>query len=222
MADDIFLSPEEQDERARKWLKDNGPALAIGIVLGLAGIFGFEQYRDHRQAKSEEASSLYQSVLEESADSQLSDFQSQIDTLKADHASSSYAAKAVLIRAKQLSATDLDAAFEELAWVIDNAQENGVKHAARIRQAKILFSQGNLDEAQALASFEPNIGFESHYAELLGDIAVQQGEFDVARQNYKRAIDEIGQAGGGYSQLLQLKLDRLPVSEEPVDEGEGA
>ena len=42
MADDIFLTPEEQDERARQWLKDNGPALIVGVVLGIGAIFGWD------------------------------------------------------------------------------------------------------------------------------------------------------------------------------------
>ena len=58
MADDIFLTPEEQDERARQWLKDNGPALIVGVVLGIGAIFGWDYYKKSQLEKAEAASSL--------------------------------------------------------------------------------------------------------------------------------------------------------------------
>jgi len=60
MADDIYLSPEEQDERARQWFKDNAPALAIGIALGLAAVVGYNKYQDQQQIDAEAASALFQ------------------------------------------------------------------------------------------------------------------------------------------------------------------
>jgi len=212
MADDIFLSPEEQDERARKWLKDNGPALGIGIALGIAGIFGWEQYKDSQQAAAESASTLYQQVLEEFADSELSDFDSQISELKTSHTKTSYAAKAALIKARQLASTDLDGAYNELQWVVDNASESGLTHTARIRQAKIKLSQDDLDAAERLAVHQPQQGFTSYYAELLGEIASRRGDYGSAREQFQISIDALSSSQAAYARVLSLKLDRLPVS----------
>ena len=217
MADDIFLTPEEQDERARKWLKDNGPALAIGIALGLAAIFGYEQYKDNVQNKAEHASALYEAALSEVADSSLSDIDAQVAELKKDYSTSSYAAKASLLKAKKLSINDLDAAFVELQWVIDNAQESGLRHVARIRQAKIKFSQGDLAQAKALASFEPAQGFESNYAEILADVSAREGDNDKARELFQKAIDSLPESQSSYTQLLTLKMDRLPAAEAQLN-----
>jgi len=213
MADDIFLTPEEQDERARKWLKDNGPALAIGIVLGLGAIFGYEQYKDSKLSNAEQASALYDAALSEVNDSSLSNIDAQVKELKESHASSSYAAKAALLNAKKLAVSDLDAAYSELQWVVDNAPEYGLQHTARLRQAKIKVAQGDLDSARALASFTPTQGFESNYSEILAEINAKQGNFDLAREQYQKAIDTLPSASAGYSQLLSLKMDRLPISE---------
>ena len=212
MADDIFLTPEEQDERARKWLKDNGPALEIGIALGLGAIFGYEQYKTSVQSNAEQASALYDAALEEVADSSLSDIDAQVTELKENYASSSYASKAVLLKAKKLSISDLDAAYNELQWVVDNSKEVGLQHTARIRQAKIKLSQGDLSAAQALASFTPTQGFESNYAEVLGDVNVRNGDSDGARQQYQKAIDTLPAASQNYAQLLSLKIGRLPAA----------
>jgi len=211
MADDIFLTPEEQDERARKWLKDNGPALAIGIALGLAAIFGYEQYKDSVQRNAEQASALYQAALTEVNDSSLSDIDAQVTELKENYASSSYAAKAALLKAKKLSISDIDAAYNELQWVVDNAVESGLQHTARIRQAKIKLSQGDLEQARALASFTPREGFESNYDEVLAEVNVLEGNTAKARELFQKAIDALPSAQSGYAQLLSLKIDRLPA-----------
>jgi len=215
MADDIFLSPEEQDERARKWLKENGPALAIGIALGLGAIFGWNQYKDSRQSKAEEASAIYALAIEEIQGSELADIGAQHTELKGSFSDSPYAAKVSLLKAKQLSVNDLPAAYEELQWVVDNASEFGLQHTARIRQAKIKLSLGELDAAKSLASYTPTQGFESNYAELLADIALKMGDEVVARAHYQTAIDTLPQAQAGYSQVLRIKLDRLPQEEVP-------
>ncbi|MFT6032106.1 MAG: putative negative regulator of RcsB-dependent stress response [Arenicella sp.] len=216
MADDIFLTPEEQDERARKWLKDNGPGLAIGIALGLAAIFGYEQYKDSVQSNAEQASALYQAALTEVSDSSLSDIDAQVKELKENYASSSYAAKAALLKAKKLSISDLDAAYSELQWVIDNAAELGLQHTARIRQAKIKLSQSDLTQARVLASFVPTQGFESNYSEILADVNAREGNAEDAREFYQKAIDTLPSSQSSYAQLLSLKIDRLPAAPAAV------
>ena len=216
MADDIFLTPEEQDERARQWLKSNGPALAIGVILGLAGIFGYEQYNANKITQAQNASALYASTLEEVNSSSLSDINAQVNELKESHSDSSYAAKAALLKAKQLSANDLDAAYAELQWVIDHAKEAGLQHTARIRQAKIKLSQGDVEQAKILASHTPAQGFESNYFEILAEVSLKQNDEAAAREFYQKAIETLHSSQSSYARVLSLKLDRLPAA--PVSE----
>lgn len=213
MADDIFLSPEEQDERAKQWLKDNGPAIAIGIALGIGAIIGFNKYKDGIQHNAEQASALFSTTLDQVSESQSANIAAQVTKLKEEHADTSYAAKAALIKASQLAETDLDAAYAELQWVADNAPENGLQHTATIRQAKIKLSQGDFDVARSLATPSSYDGFESHYNEILGDIEVKAGNLLVARTYYEAASDALTDADFTYRQVLGLKLDRLPVAE---------
>lgn len=222
MADDIFLTPEEQDERARKWLKDNGPSIAIGIALGLGAIFAWQSWQTKQVKDAETASALYNQTLVAIQSSELSDISANVATLKQDHAGSPYAIKASLLRAKQLAVSDLDAASEELAWAVENATESGLVHTARIRQIKVLIARGLLDEASSLANQTDTAGFDSNYAELLGDIAVQQQEFATARQQYETAIDELMSQDLNYRAILTLKLNRLPFTEEAPSESDAA
>lgn len=219
MADDIFLSPEEQDERARQWLKDNGMALALGIGLGLAAVVGFNKYQDHKEAQAEQASALFSTAIDEINTSDLSDIDAQVAELKEHYPNTSYAAKTVLLKARQLAVSDLPAAATELEWVVQHAPEAGLQHAARIRLAKVKLGLGDVAAAKELLKRSDYDGFESHYQELNGDVAVSEGNFAAARTSYERAIETLQSSDSGYSRVISLKLDRLPIIEntEPAD-----
>lgn len=218
MADDIFLTPEEQDERAKKWLRENGPAIAIRIVLGLGGIYGYDEYRKHQQSQAEEASYAYGQILEVIQESDLTDITSQVETLTADYAGTPFASKAMLLKAKQLSLTDVDAAIEALDWVLENAEEQPVWHAANIRRAKMLLSKEG--QAQSvIASLEKvdHEGYASHYLEVVGDAYVQLGEDEQAVASYQAAIDALTPADAGYTRILTLKQNGVRRAESNAD-----
>ena len=210
MADDILLTQEELDERAKKWLKENGMALAVGISLGLGAVFSYNQYKANQIADAEQASELYNLVVERFTDSELATLDLEIDKLKQEHADTSYAAKAVLLKAKQLSVSDLGAAAEQLKWVAENAPEAGLRHTASIRLAKVKLAMGELDAAVEVASQTPYEGFDSFYHEILADIAVQKGAADLAREHYQKAIDSLAAGDNGYRAILTLKMNKLP------------
>jgi len=218
MVDDILLSPEEQDERAKQWLKDNGMALVMGVVLGLGAVYAFNNYRDQQKVNAEEASALYTQVINLVNDSDNADIENRVTTLKEEYAGSSYAAKAVLLRARQLSVSNLDDALQELVWVGENTDEIGILHTARVRQAKVLVALEKLDEAKSLAEIKPYDGFDTYYQEILGDIATKQENYEVARVHYQSAIDQVGAAGTGYIAILNLKMNRLPHNDSASEE----
>ena len=209
MADDIFLTQEEQDERAKKWLRENGPAILIGIVLGLVGIYGYDEYRIYQIKQAERASLAYSQVLELTEGSELADISAHVEELKSDYKGTPYAAKAALLKAKQLMATDMDAALAELDWALEHADERPVWHAANIRKAKLLIAQEKTEQALAIAKQEPYEGFASQYYEVLGDAYAQSGDAEQAANAYQMSIDALSPADAGYARILTLKQNQL-------------
>lgn len=220
MVDDILLSPEEQDERAKQWLKDNGMALVMGVVLGLGAIYGFNTYKDQQKTNAEEASVLYSQIISSVKDSDNADIENHVATLKDEYAGSPYAAKAVLLRARQLSVSSLDDALLELEWVSNNTDELGILHTARVRQAKVLIALEQLDAAKKLAETQPYDGFDSYYQEILGDISSKKENYEQARTHYQSAIDQVGASGTSYISILNLKMNRLPQPDSTAPESE--
>ena len=64
------------------------------------------------------------------------------------------------------------------------------------------------NEALELLSVEHMDGFESHYFEMRGDIYLNLGQPDKAREAYRAAIDGLS-AGSMYEPVLKMKLDAI-------------
>ncbi len=42
---DEFLTEDEQADRVKQWLQENGLFILAGVVLGLGGLFGWQSWR---------------------------------------------------------------------------------------------------------------------------------------------------------------------------------
>src|SRR5687767_5847888 len=118
---------EAEVEQLRRWWRENWMALAGGLVLGLAGIFGWEFWQQSRTAKAEHASKVFEDLKQlppERPDRAAELWQH----LSEEFPDTPYAAQAALLLAGQSAArqewTDAQAKLE---WVRDHAKDAGLK-----------------------------------------------------------------------------------------------
>mgnify|MGYP002004665342 FL=1 len=57
-------SDEEQLEVLKNWWKENGQSIVIAIALGFLGIFGFQAWNEKVKNTAENASAIYQQILD--------------------------------------------------------------------------------------------------------------------------------------------------------------
>lgn len=200
---------EEQVEALKKWWRENWKALAAGLVIGVGGIVGWEGWKTHQVESAAEASRLY----EELGDALEADAIEQADALagqlKLDHADSPYAAQGALAMARHLvEHGELAAADERLNWVITRSGDDGLRRIARLRRARVLWSQDKVSDALKLLQTEDVGEFRALYAELRGDIRLASGEREQALSDYREAMDNLP-PGAANRSLLQRKLDDL-------------
>ena len=96
----------------------------------------------------------------------------------------------------------------QLQWVIDHAEEAGLKDAARLRLAAILLDEKNHDGALKLLEAVHPESFDGLYADLRGDVLSAQGKTDEARSAYKLAYEKTDDKSA-YRNVIQMKLDAL-------------
>jgi predicted negative regulator of RcsB-dependent stress response len=147
---DVYDSEKEQVEALRKWWQENGKALIIGVVIGLGGLFGYRGWQDHVTSKAMEAADLHAGVLVALEQAQHATVIAEAARLRGDYAGTPYAALATLAEAAVLVRDDdPGAARTALQWVADNAEQPEVAAVARLRLARLLYDQGEVDAARA-------------------------------------------------------------------------
>jgi len=205
----------EQGERVKGWLRENGSAIVMGLVLAFGLMFGFKQWQAWQTSKRQQASAEYQVLAELINQNNMDAAVSNYQVLKSDFAKSAYTPMAALMMAKaRMSAGQADLAVADLKYAMEHGRPEPLKVIARERLARLQLSQGNADEALKLIDGAPSsVGFEAQFAEIRGDVFAAKGETDRAVENYQAALEAL-EEGVGNRDLLNIKLQALTASVE--------
>ena len=199
---EISDSEEEQVDKLKKWWDSNGKQIIAGAVLGLAGIFGWNYYADYQDSQALNARALYLSYASDSANVDA------YDKLIKDHPSSSYSDQATLLMAKYLfEAENYSLALDALKPLM--SRENSViASTAALRSASLYLELGQHQEALAVLNMDNANEFSGLFYNLAGDVYLDLGNNEEARNSYALAIENITD-NSSLSQLIQIKLDDL-------------
>jgi len=127
--------------------------------------------------------------------------------LRVQYKSTPYAVLATLLEARaNAESGDLAAAAENLRWAIDHSSQESVQDIARIRLARVLVADNKLDEAAAIINRGLPKSYSSLVNEIRGDIFLEKGETEQAKQAYDRALKPID---AGSVEYLQMKRNDL-------------
>lgn len=207
-----YTTEEQQVEALKKWWDENGRVVLLGLIVGLAAVFGWRSWTDYRQGVAEQASAAYQNLLGSVEQGETREVIERGRKIIADYPNSPYAVLASLSMAQRaVDEGDLEGAAAHLRWAMDNTGLPEIEQLARLRLARVLLSQDK--PAEALALLERGVGdeFAALVAETRGDIHVAMGEVDKARAAYTEALE--GYADTPSKQpLLRMKLDDLAAA----------
>jgi predicted negative regulator of RcsB-dependent stress response len=196
MAIDDLLDEHEQGERVRTWLRRNGPALVVGVALGLGAIFGWRWWQDQQYQQRIAHGDRYQDLVEAIEADDLDAAATQAAALEG----TLYRTLAALKLARaQYDAGRADAAVATLQGV--RGVDPSMDAVVDARLARLLIDTGKAQEAIDLLA-----GDESANAiEMRGDAQLALGRRDEAVESYRAALaalDEDAMQRG----LLELKL----------------
>ncbi len=202
MKKDIRFSDSSHGFSYGKWV-------ALGIIA-LLGVVGGWQYLEHRSSlKTEEASNLYESVLDAYRKKQISKASEKGTELMQTYQQSPYAQLTALLLARiAFDQEKLDVATDYLQQAIQIGEKGPVLHIARVRLAKLLASQNKAAEAlEILTAVNPPKEYLAFYEEAKGDVYVMQKDLEKARVAYKTAVKAAPE--GVPIPWLQLKQNDL-------------
>jgi predicted negative regulator of RcsB-dependent stress response len=216
---DAYVSEQEQVEQIRRWWKNNGTALMLGLALGIGGLGAYRYWDATQSARAESASQNYEQLIEMAAAQKLD------DAMKAGHAiiesypDSVYAKLSGLLIAKMaVEKHDYTQAKAELQRLLDSDAHGQLANVARERLARLLLAEGKTDDAFKMLEAIPVVAGEDNAAELRADVLAARGDASGARTKYLEALASADKLGLDRDSI-QLKLDNLTSPATPKSNG---
>jgi predicted negative regulator of RcsB-dependent stress response len=199
---------EEQVEKLKAWLKENGLSIVMGIIIGVGGIGGYNYWKHYQETIAAEASDHYTQMMQALAADNDDLVMQQAEILLADYDSTDYASLANLALARmQVENGEFAAAIEALQPLAGSEAQQPLVFLARVRLAALQIQLEQYD--QALATL--NAGFPDQFAalvdELRGDALAMQGRTDEAIVAYRKA--QLAEPQPANPEFLRQKLNDL-------------
>ena len=207
-----YQTEEEQIERIKDVWQRHGVPVLTGVVLALAGVFGWNAWNNHQENKAVNASAIYQNMLEnvlqDDSEAGRARGAELAEQLRKDYPGTQYAHYAALMQARlAVESEDYATAESLLREVANKADGVALQEVARQRLARVL---AQLDRAEeGLALFESQVSGEllASREEIRGDLLLSLGREADARQAYQAAL--LATEDQRARPQLQLKLDDL-------------
>lgn len=204
-----LLTDQQQAEVVKKWLRDNGLWLAAGVVLGVAGLFGWFQWQDYQLRRAEQASVLFDEFRAAAAKPALEDAELTMQKLSTEFAGSGYTDQARLIMARlYLDRSDSDKAADYLRQVSTGAANEEIRLLATLRYARLLVSKDAAEEALKALAISVPAGWGPAFHAVRGDVYYALGKRNEARSEYEQAL-KVAETPGLDRAYIQAKLDDL-------------
>jgi predicted negative regulator of RcsB-dependent stress response len=202
----------EQSERVQKWLRQNGLSIAVGVVIGLIAIFGYQRWRNHQATHQLQAAALYQELQGVSEAGNANAVDAIVQSLIKDYADTPYALFGVSDRARrQVEDKQFDKALESLAWAAQHAPGAELKALVELRIAHVQLAKGNAQEALNVLDRMPAHGYAVESQELRGDALVKLGRREDALKAYQASVAAMGPHASQDNEV-QMKIDDLATA----------
>ena len=208
---DDLQSEKEQIEEMRAWWSEYGKVVIAGVVIGVAGLIGFNQYNASQLESQVAASELYETLVGHVVDGDLDGAEFVADDLVANYADTAYAAqsKLALARLYMDQNRDQDAA-DTLRELLAMGANEGLQNIGRLRLARVLLYQDKAQEVVDLLEGVDAPSFAALSNETLGDAYAVLGDYKQAADAYNRALTDPSPSPTVDRALVQMKLIDLP------------
>ena len=204
------LEEQEQLAALKAWWQENGTAVIAAICAALIGLAGWQGWNYYQRNQATQASSLYNVAQKAARAGDLKRVKESAGAIIEGYPRTTYAAMAAMVSAKvHFENGDLKTARAQLAWVAENAQDEGLRDIARLRLASVMLDEKAYDDALNTLELKHAAAYDALYLAAKGDVLVAQGKKDDARTAYQAALDKAGAADAALRASVQLRLDAL-------------
>lgn len=199
----------EQAEYVKKWCREYGFGILIGIIFAVFISWGWNYWRQAKENNLLKASMQYEHLLASIATNEnISMVNRLAEGLLKNYPHTPYAALAELQLAKlAVNQNNLTEAANKLFWIIDHDHDQVLQSIARLRLARILLNQNQAKKALDVLSKNEDKAYIPIFLEEKGDILNNLGHKKQALQSYLAAKQALGNIIE--QPLLEVKINNL-------------
>ena len=204
------LEEQEQLATLKAWWNENGNLVMTALSLVLIVLAAWQGWNYYQRNQTVQASALYDAVQKAARASDLKQVRESAGAILEQYPRTAYAAMAALVSAKaHFQGGDLKTAHAQLAWVAENARDEGLQDIARLRLVSVMLDEKAYDDALKALEAKHGAAFDAQFLAARGDVLLAQGKKEEARSAYKAALDKAGAKDAGLRGSIQLRLDAL-------------
>jgi len=203
---EVYSNENEQTDALRNFFANNGKALAIGVVIGIAALGGWRYWSTHQDDTAKTVSAQYQQLT--------SAMQAgKPETLEAvnrfaSENSNTYGALAAMDLAKQyVDAGQLDKAATLLQNGLKDTKDANLQAVINLRLARIQLQQNQADAALKTLDGVKGDGWTAIVADIRGEALLTKGDKQGARDAWSKGVES--DASPALKQMMQMKMNNL-------------
>jgi len=203
---EVYSNENEQTDALRNFFANNGKALAIGVVIGIAALGGWRYWSSHQDDTAKTVSAQYQQLT--------SAMQAgKPETLEAvnrfaSENSNTYGALAAMDLAKQyVDAGQLDKAATLLQNGLKDTKDANLQAVINLRLARIQLQQNQADAALKTLDGVKGDGWIAIVADIRGEALLTKGDKQGARDAWSKGVES--DASPALKQMMQMKMNNL-------------
>jgi predicted negative regulator of RcsB-dependent stress response len=204
------LEEQEQLATLKAWWTENGGLVMTTVSLVLIVLAAWQGWNYYQRNQAAQASVLYDSVQKAARAGDLKQVRESAGAILEQYPRTAYAAMAALVSAKaHFQGGDLKTAHAQLAWVAENAKDEGMQDIARLRLANVMLDEKAYDDALKALDSKHAAAFDALYLATKGDVLVAQGKNADAGAAYRSALEKADAKDSGLRASIQLRLEAL-------------
>ncbi len=203
---EVYTTENEQVDAVRRFFTENGKALAIGVVLGIAALGGWRYWQSHENTALTEASASFQQATTALTDNK-ADGVSNLEKF-AENNSNSYGVFAALQLADHfVQAKDFNNAEKQLNQASQLTKDQNLLSLVDYRLARVQLQENKLDDALKTLDNVKGDGWMAMQQEVRGDVLLAKGDTKGARDAYSKGLDS--KPSQTLQTMLRMKLNNL-------------
>lgn len=197
-------SDDQEVEIVKKFIKEYGPWIVAGLVIGLGAMFGWRSYQDSQLESQAARTQAFEAVL----GAFLTEAAQPVDSaqLEALAGSTQGALARLHLAAQAVNEGDFVTARDLLKQALNETDVIEIKHVIWLRLARVELALEDYNQAQKTLAQVDLKSYAAQKSEIEGDLYFAQQEYAKAQVAYQKAADLAEQ---GVSAFLQMKLDNV-------------